>query len=132
MMSGVIALGLVGQPGAWLRAGNLVLKSTLSLCVLSLAHHRLGLAGMLAGLRWLRLPPLLTQTFAFWGRYSAVLTQEWHRLQLARQARTFTADRGFQFRALTQALGLLFIRAFDRAEKVHRAMLARGYRGDPG
>jgi cobalt/nickel transport system permease protein len=130
-MSGVIALGLIGQPGAGLRAGNLVLKSTLSLWVLSLMLERLGLTGLLAGLRWLRVPRLLTQTVAFWGRYSSVLACEWQRLQMARQARTFTSDRRFQFQVLAQALGLLFIRAFERAEKVHRAMLARGYRGGP-
>jgi energy-coupling factor transporter transmembrane protein EcfT len=27
------------------------------------------------------------------------------------------------------SLGILFIRAYERAERVHRAMLARGYRG---
>ena len=33
------------------------------------------------------------------------------------------------FQTLANTLGLLFIRAYERAEKVHRAMQARGYRG---
>jgi cobalt/nickel transport system permease protein len=76
-------------------------------------------------------PRIWTGTLAFWGRYYAVLTSEWRRLQLARQSRTFTRSRAVKFRSLANALGLLFIRSYERAEKVHRAMLARGYRGEP-
>jgi cobalt/nickel transport system permease protein len=128
---GLIALGMLGQPHWPLRVGNLLLKATLSLWALSLLVHTTPLPDLVAGLRRLGVPAIWTGSLAFWGRYYAVLGEEWRRLQLARRARTFTRDRAFRFRALANALGLLFIRAYERAEKVHRAMLARGYRGEP-
>lgn len=128
MLTALCGVGLIGQPHAGLRVGNLFLKSTLSLWALSLLVHRTGLPGIVGGLRRLGLPVLLTETVAFWGRYFGVLRDEWHRLQLARRARTYRASRRLRFQALANGLGLLFVRAYERAEKVHRAMLARGYR----
>jgi cobalt/nickel transport system permease protein len=130
LMSGLVALGLLGQPNWALRAGNLVLKSTLSLWAVSLLAHCTSVPELAAGLRHLRLPRVVTETFAFWARYYAVLGREWQRLELAREARTIEATPRRRFRMLANALGLLFIRAYERAEKVHQAMLARGYRGD--
>jgi cobalt/nickel transport system permease protein len=80
------------------------------------------------GLRQLRVPPIGTALIGFLLRYSTVLSDEWQRMQLARRARTFKLGWRNQGRLLAQALGLLFIRAYERAERVHQAMLARGYR----
>ena len=127
-LTALCGVGLIGQPHGGLRVGNLFLKSTLSLWALSLLVHRTGLPGIVGGLRRLGLPVLLTETVAFWGRYFGVLRDEWQRLQLARRARTYRASRRLRFQVLANGLGLLFVRAYERAEKVHRAMLARGYR----
>ena len=129
-MVGLIALGLMGQPEAGLRAGNLLLKSTLSLWVVTLLVHTTPLPALLRGLRWLRVPRMGTEALAFWGRYHEVLGAEWQRMQLARRARTIHLGRAKHWRILANSLGLLFIRAYERAEQVHRAMLARGYRGE--
>lgn len=128
---GLISLGMLVQPHWPLHAGNLLLKATLSLWALSLLVHTTPLPETIAGLRQLGVPSVWTGSLAFWGRYYSVLAGEWRRLQLARRSRTLTRDRVFRFRSLANALGLLFIRAYERAEKVHRAMLARGYRGEP-
>jgi cobalt/nickel transport system permease protein len=130
MFSCVVALGLVGQPEWKTRASSLVLKSCLSLWIVVLLLRVVSFNGLLAGLRRLRFPGLLLETLAFWGRYCSVLSEEWHRLQLARQARTFSASRAREFQALAGSLGTLFIRAYERAERVHQAMVARGYRGE--
>lgn len=129
LFGAVMALGWVSQPDWGLRALNLWIKSTLCVTALSLLFHTLTLPETLAGLRWLRVPRLWVDILAFWSRYSSVLAQEWHRLQLARRARMLHPGRPWQFRTLAHAVGLLFIRAYERAEKVHRALLARGYRG---
>ncbi len=130
MFSCVVALGLVGQPEWKARASSLVLKSCLSLWIAVLLLRVVSFHDLLAGLRHLRFPGLLLETLAFWGRYYSVLSDEWHRLQLARQARTFSASRTREFQALAGSLGTLFIRAYERAERVHQAMVARGYRGE--
>lgn len=128
VFAGLMALGSLGQPDWPLRAGNLLLKSTLSLWAISLLGCCTSLPDLVGGLRYLRVPRVWTETFAFWGRYFAVLSEEWRRMQLARRARTFTPGLRREFKALSNALGLLFIRAYERAEQVHRAMLARGHR----
>ncbi|MCB1125711.1 MAG: hypothetical protein KDM81_04390 [Verrucomicrobiae bacterium] len=130
-LAGLVSLGMLGQPDWGLHAGNLLLKASLSLWALSLLVHTTPLPEIVVGLRRLGVPRIWTGSLAFWGRYYAVLTGEWHRLQLARRSRTFTRSRTLRFRSLANALGLLFIRSYERAEKVHRAMLARGYRGEP-
>jgi cobalt/nickel transport system permease protein len=128
LFAGVMAIGLAGRSDWPVRAGNLLLKSTLSLWAVSLLVHSTPLAELVSGLRWLRLPRVWTETLAFWGRYYSVLAEEWRRLELARRARTFEPNQRRAFTRLANALGLLFIRAYERAEQVHRAMLARGYR----
>lgn len=127
LLTGVMSLGLFGQPGWSLRAGNLLLKSTLSLWIVNVLVHTTPLPLLAAGLRHLRVPRIWAESFSFWGRYYSVLANEWERLQLARRARTFEPNRRRDFAALGNTLGLLFIRAYERAEQVHRAMLARGY-----
>lgn len=131
VLAGLVSLGMLVQADWVLHAGNLFLKATLSLWALSLLVHTTPLPEIVAGLRRLGVPRIWTGSLAFWGRYYAVLAGEWRRLQLARRSRTFTRSRALRFRSLANTLGLLFIRSYERAEKVHRAMLARGYRGEP-
>jgi len=126
----LISLGLLIQPHPALRIGNLFLKAALCLWSVNLLAHAVGAQGVVEALRRLRVPPIWTETLAFWLRYSGVLEAEWRRMQTARQARTFGRNRRLQFRVMTNALGSLFIRAYERAEKIRQAMLARGYRPD--
>jgi cobalt/nickel transport system permease protein len=129
LLAGLVTLGWIGRPDWLPRAGLLMVKSTFSLWAVNLLVQATPLPALVAGLRWLGVPAVWTETFAFWGRYSSVLAEEWRRLQLARRARTFERSRWLRFKALAAGLGILFIRAYERAEQVHCAMLARGYRG---
>lgn len=130
LLAGLMAVGLVGTAGWELRTGNLFLKSTLSVWVLSLLTHRMPLPELVAALRRLGVPRIWADAIGFWGRYYDVLAGEWRTLQLARQSRTLVRNRRLKFQALANGLGVLFIRAYERAEQVHQAMLARGYRPD--
>lgn len=129
LLAGLMALGLAGQDQWLVRAGNLLVKSTLSVWSFSLLTHTTPMPDLIRALRRLGLSQLWTDSLAFWSRYYAVLADEWQRMQLARRARTMTHNRQLQFRALASGLGVLFVRAYERAEQVHQAMLARGYRG---
>lgn len=131
LLSGLMGVGLIGQEQWLLRAGNLLMKSSLSVWAVSLLTHGTPIPDLIGALRRLGLSRIWTDSLAFWSRYYSVLTEEWERMQLARRARTMTRDRRRKFRALAGGLGLLFVRAYERAEQVHRAMLARGYRVMP-
>ncbi|MBI4657741.1 MAG: hypothetical protein HY735_02630 [Verrucomicrobia bacterium] len=125
---GFTALGLLGQPEWHLRVGNLVLKAVLSIWILSLLTQTTSVIELIAGLRRLHFPAIWVELFAFLVRYASVLATEWNRMQLAREARTFHLPSRERWRLLAQSLGCLFIRAYERAERIHQAMLARGYR----
>ncbi len=125
---GLLAVGVLWQPDWPLRVVNLCGKAILSLWIMSLLIHVVAVDEFVAGLRRLHLPRIWVELLAFLLRYFTVLSEEWQRMQLARQARTFRRRKRMEFRILTNALGLLFIRAYERAERLHRAMLARGYK----
>ena len=84
---------------------------------------------LLAGLERLRMPSQLVQIMAFMVRYLAVVTGEMQRMKVARESRGFTARNPRHWPILARSAGALFIRSYERGERVHLAMLSRGYTG---
>ncbi|RME06451.1 MAG: cobalt ECF transporter T component CbiQ, partial [Anaerolineae bacterium] len=91
---------------------------------------------MIHAFEHLRAPRVLTSTIAFLYRYLFVLTDEAFRLLRARQARSAQLDgqRGggsllWRIRVTGNMAGQLFLRSYERSDRVYQAMLARGYRG---
>lgn len=84
---------------------------------------------LLRALRRLGAPAVLVATLQFMYRYLFVLTDELDRMVTARRARTFRRSGRLDWGLLTGLIGVLFLRAFERAERVHAAMLARGWDG---
>lgn len=96
---------------------------------------RLGISALLAALQGLRVPAIFVSLAAFTLRYTEVLAGESRRMLVARYARGFGRDRrGFPSLRSTatyaQLIGVLLLRAKERSERVHLAMLSRGYRVD--
>jgi cobalt/nickel transport system permease protein len=58
-----------------------------------------------------------------------VLAEELTRMATARRARTFNRRGTLSLSLAGGLIGLLFLRAFERAERVHGAMVARGWQG---
>ena len=86
-------------------------------------------ADLLLGLERLRLPPRLVQIASFMLRYADVITGEIARMRIARESRGFTARWSGRLAAVGRAAGALFVRSYERGERVHLAMLSRGYAG---
>lgn len=84
---------------------------------------------LLVGMRRLGMPLTLVATLQFMYRYLFVLTEELDRMVLARRARTFRRSGRLDWGLLTGLLGVLFLRSFERGERVHAAMLSRGWDG---
>ncbi len=89
----------------------------------------LGLAVSGPGLERLRLPNLLVQIMGFMIRYLDVVTDEMRRMRIARESRGFSARDVRHWPVLARSAGALFIRSYERGERVHLAMLSRGYTG---
>jgi cobalt/nickel transport system permease protein len=65
----------------------------------------------------------------FMIRYLDVVTDEMWRMHIARQSRGFRSRDPRQWPVLAKSIGVLFIRSYERGERVHLAMLSRGYDG---
>ena len=75
------------------------------------------------------MPGLLVLTAALMFRYLFVLVEEVRRIRAALAARAYQPRTALQAGALGRAAAALFLRTHGRAERVHLAMLARGYDG---
>ena len=122
-------LGLsVSEPGLW-AAGALLVKGSLGvLAALTLAATTEP-QDVLAGLRRLRMPDLIVQIMGFMLRYLDVVTAEMGRMTTAMRSRGCDPRSPRHWPVLARSLGALFIRSYERGERVHLAMLARGYDG---
>jgi cobalt/nickel transport system permease protein len=60
-------------------------------------------------------------------RYLFVLSDELVRMRRAKLARSLRWNLWSEFRLLGNFWGVLFVRAFERAERIHAAMCARGW-----
>jgi cobalt/nickel transport system permease protein len=115
-------------PGLW-GAWNILAKGTLGVAASVLLTATTSLPELLLGLQRLRLPPLLTQIAALMVRYLDVITGEFRRMSVARRSRGFEARGPRHWRVLALSAGALFIRSYERGERVHLAMVSRGYTG---
>jgi cobalt/nickel transport system permease protein len=120
-----LQLSVAGLWGAW----TLLAKSTLGvLAALTLAATTKP-EEFVAGLQRLQLPALLVEILSFMVRYLDVVVEQWRRMAIARTSRGFQARSLLAWPALSGAVGAGFIRSFERGERVHLAMLSRGYTG---
>ena len=119
--TGVFALlaWLEGNPH---RAATLLAKSWLSAVTVVVLMATTPLDRLLAGMQSLGVPPLLASVVQFVWRYLHVALDQLRRMQVARLARG--GERRFVLAAATVAV--LFASSAARAERVHRALLARG------
>jgi cobalt/nickel transport system permease protein len=84
---------------------------------------------MLHGLERMRAPRLLCVIAAFMYRYLFVIAGEARRMRAALAARAYRPRRATQVAALGRVVTALFLRSYERGERVYLAMLARGYGG---
>jgi cobalt/nickel transport system permease protein len=88
------------------------------------------------GLRQLRLPRIMVAIIGFTYRYLGVLTGEATRMNRARQARSAVvagvAGPSLRWRAAItgRMVGSLFLRSYERSERIYAAMQSRGFDGE--
>ena len=120
-----VAVSASGLAAAWalLAKGTLGVLASLTLAATTEPRD------LLAGLERLRVPSLLVQIMGFMVRYLDVVTDEMGRMRVARESRGFNARDVRHWPVLARSAGALFIRSYERGERVHLAMLSRGYTG---
>jgi cobalt/nickel transport system permease protein len=121
--AGVAVLNVFG--GDPVRALGLLAKSYLSAYMVLLLLSTTSLPALLRGLESFGVPRFLVMVVQFVYRYLFVLSEQAQHMTRARQCRA----GGRSWRAATGLVAVLFARSYDRAERIHRAMLARGFQG---
>ena len=121
-----------------LRFVSILARSWLSVQMAILLTATTTFPDLMHALRHLRVPAVLVAILSFMYRYLFVLADEANRLlraRAARSARLASAEKrgggGLLWRARVAGamVGQLFLRSFERSERVYHAMLARGYQG---
>jgi cobalt/nickel transport system permease protein len=120
-----------------LRFVSIVVRSWLSVQMAILLVAVTEFPKIVHALRHLRVPAVLTVIISFLYRYLFVLADEVMRLLRAREARSATvAGKGggggvlWRARVTGNMAGQLFLRSYERSDRVYNAMLSRGYKGE--
>jgi len=145
----LLTLPLPGGPWAvtdagLLRSASVVVRSYLSVQTAVLLAATTSFPDLLWGMRALYIPPILVAIAGFLYRYLFVLADEATRLMRARDARSAAGQErdspsrsgrvggslAWRARVTGSMAGTLFIRSYERSERIYWAMTARGYDGD--
>ena len=119
-----------------IRFFSIVIRSWLSIQMAILLTATTQFPDLMHALRHLHLPQLLVAIISFMYRYLFVLADEAMRLLRAREARS-ASRLGYKSggtilwraRVAGNMVGQLFLRSYERSDRVYNAMVARGYTG---
>jgi cobalt/nickel transport system permease protein len=120
-----LTLSEPGLLGAW----NILVKGTLGVLTSLTLAATTPLRDLLLGLQRLRAPALVVTIATLMLRYVDVIAGEARRMRLARISRGHDPRFLWQVGATARGVGSLFVRSYERGERVHLAMLARGWEG---
>ena len=109
---------------------NIMAKAWLSILSLILLTSTARFTSILKGLEQLRMPKVIVMIMSFMYRYIFLLTDEVLRMKQARDSRNFGGGRKlWQIGTVGNMIGTLFIRSYERGERVYASMVARGFDG---
>jgi cobalt/nickel transport system permease protein len=119
-----------------LRFVSIIIRSWLSVQMAILLVAVTRFPDLVHALEHLHVPSILTTIIAFLYRYLFVLTDEVFRLMRARESRSAAvtgrkSGGGVLWRAHVAGnmAGQLFLRSYERSDRIYNAMVARGYTG---
>jgi cobalt/nickel transport system permease protein len=120
-----MSLSVDGLYGAW----NIFAKGTLGVLASLLLAASTTMRDLILGLDRLRCPRVFTQIATFMLRYLDILAEDARRMRIARLSRGYDPRFLWQVKAFAVGVGALFLRAYERGERVYLAMVSRGYDG---
>lgn len=110
-------------------AGTIVARASIGFGASLVLAGTTPVPEIIRGLGRLRLPSTLVSIVAFMFRYLDLLIEELGRIRIAMVSRAHDPRWLWQARPLASAAGAMFVRSYERGERVHVAMLARGFDG---
>lgn len=121
-----VTVSVEGLWGAW----NVLAKAVLGASVSIVLTATTEIPDILRGLGVLRVPALFTAIATFMIRYLELIADEIGRIRVAMTARAYDPRWIYQARPIAASAGAMFIRSYERGERIHAAMLSRGFTGE--
>lgn len=121
-----VPLSVEGLWASWNIAAKAVLGATAAIVVSATTP----VPDLLHGMRRLRVPTAFVAIAGFMVRYLDVLVDRLARMRLAMAARGHDPRWLWQLRPLAASVGTLFVRSYEHGERIHLAMVARGFTGE--
>jgi cobalt/nickel transport system permease protein len=115
--------------GGWEVGAGVAAKAAIGTVAAVLLGATTAFPALLRGLEALRLPRLMVLIAGLMYRYLFVIVEEAARMRTALVSRAYAPRTALQAGPIGRAAGTLFLRSYVRGERVHLAMLARGYGG---
>ncbi|MFA5843907.1 MAG: cobalt ECF transporter T component CbiQ [Coriobacteriia bacterium] len=115
--------------GGWIAAWAILSKAWLCALATVVLSATTPVPRLIRGLEALRVPDIFITLFSFLSRYVDIFRAQLRSLRIALDSRAPTMGRLGRWRLYGNLAGNLFVRAYDRGERVHAAMLSRGFDG---
>ena len=123
----VLGIGL-SRDGLW-GAWNVAAKASIGATASIILSATTSVPEILRALTRLRVPKVLVSIMAFMMRYLDLLVDQLGRMRTSMTARCHDPRWLWQAKPIASSAGALFVRSYERGERVHQAMLSRGFTG---
>ena len=125
----LLQLGPFAVSGGWVSFISILTRFALTVSAALALLSLTGINSICEALARSGVPRPFVVQLLFLNRYLFVLTGEAERISRARSLRS-SGRKAMSFKVFTQIVGHLLLRTLDRAERVYRAMLCRGFDGN--
>jgi cobalt/nickel transport system permease protein len=121
-------LGSIGISGGWISFVSILLRFMMTVGAALILIATTGYHAVCMALEKMGVPQIFVVQLLFLYRYLFVLVDEASRMVRARALRSFQG-KGLGVRVFGSMAGHLLLRTMDRAQRIHLAMLCRGFDG---
>jgi cobalt/nickel transport system permease protein len=125
----LVHLGPLGISGGWISFASILVRSLLTVGAAFILVGVTGFTAVCQAIEQLGMPRVFAVQLHFLYRYIFVLTEEARRVSRARELRSF-GRKGLEMASYASLTGNLLLRTWERAERIHMAMLIRGFTGE--
>jgi cobalt/nickel transport system permease protein len=108
---------------------TILIKSWLCILSMIVLASTTRFPELLKAFESLRLPRVIVMLMSFMYRYIFVVVDEIMRMKKARDSRSFGGNRRWHIRTAGSMIGALFLRTYERGERIYISMASRGFTG---
>lgn len=109
---------------------SVIIKSYIGVLTVILLSSTTSFPNLLRGFEELKFPKFIVMLASFTYRYLFVLADEVIKMKRARDSRSFGGRWLWHVKTIGHMIGTLFLRSYERGERIYIAMVSRGYEGE--